>query len=62
MVDERCVIYDGFSGTTKHSVKWVQITKQFLKLAFADEHHEASCSCSRCENRSQDAGGRQLNH
>jgi hypothetical protein len=22
-----------------------------LKLVFAGDHHEASCSCSRCENR-----------
>jgi hypothetical protein len=44
-------MYDGFSDTGKHSVKWVQITKEFLKLAFAGSHYEASCLCSRCENR-----------
>jgi hypothetical protein len=26
-------------------------TKDFLKLAFAGGHREASCPCSRCENR-----------
>jgi hypothetical protein len=51
MADERRVIYDGFSDTGKHSVEWVQITKEFLKLAFAGGHREASCPCSRCENR-----------
>jgi hypothetical protein len=44
-------MYDGFSGTGKHSVKWVQITKEFLKLAFAGGRCEASCLYSRCENR-----------
>jgi hypothetical protein len=44
-------MYDGFSDTGKHSVEWVQITKEFLKLAFAGSHCEASCLCSRCENR-----------
>jgi hypothetical protein len=42
---------DGFSDTGKHSVEWVQIHKEFLKLAFADGRHEASCPCGRCENR-----------
>jgi hypothetical protein len=44
-------IYDGFSDTGKHSVEWIQITKEFLKLAFAGGHREASCPCNRCENR-----------
>jgi hypothetical protein len=44
-------MYDGFSDTGKHSAKWVRITKEFLKLAFAGSRHEVSCSCSRCENR-----------
>jgi hypothetical protein len=35
----------------KHSVEWVWITKEFLKLAFTDGRREASCLCSRCENR-----------
>jgi hypothetical protein len=43
-------MYDGFSDTGKHSVEWVRIT-EFLKLAFADDHREARCPCSRCENR-----------
>jgi hypothetical protein len=51
MADERWTMYDGFSDTGKHSAKWVRITKEFLKLAFAGGHHEASCPCSRCENR-----------
>jgi hypothetical protein len=42
-------MYDGFSDTGKHSA--VRITKEFLKLAFAGGHREASCLCSRCENR-----------
>jgi hypothetical protein len=51
MADERWAMYDGFSDTGKHSAKWVQITKEFLKLTFAGGHHEASCPCSRCVNR-----------
>jgi hypothetical protein len=42
---------DGFNDTGKHSTEWVRITKEFLKLAFAGGQHEASCPCSRCENR-----------
>jgi hypothetical protein len=51
VADERRAIYDGFSGTNKHSAEWVWITKEFLKLAFAGGHHEASCPCRRCENK-----------
>jgi hypothetical protein len=51
MADERRAMYDGFSDTGKHSAKWVRITKEFLKLAFAGGYCEVSCSCSRCENR-----------
>jgi hypothetical protein len=51
MADERLAIYDRFSDTNKHSAEWVQITKELLKLAFAGGRREASCSCSRCENR-----------
>jgi hypothetical protein len=51
MADERLAMYDGFSDTGKHSAEWVRITKEFLKLAFAGSHCEASYPCSRCENR-----------
>jgi hypothetical protein len=51
MADERWAMYDGFSNTGKHSAEWVRITKEFLNLDFAAGHHEASCLCSRCENR-----------
>jgi hypothetical protein len=50
MDDDLQAMYDGFSDTGKHYVKWVEITKEFLKLAFASGCHEASCLCSRCEN------------
>jgi hypothetical protein len=50
MVDQRRTLYDGFSDTGKHSAEWVQITKEFLKLAFASGRREANCPCSRCEN------------
>jgi hypothetical protein len=36
-------MYDGFSDIGKHSAKWVQITKESLKLAFAGGCREASC-------------------
>jgi hypothetical protein len=52
MADEQRAIYDGFSDIGKHSAEWVRITKEFLKLAFASGHREASCPCSRCENKS----------
>jgi hypothetical protein len=51
MADERRAMYDRFSDTSKHSAEWVQITKEFLMLAFVGGHHEASCPCSRWENR-----------
>jgi hypothetical protein len=51
MAAERRTMYDGFSDTGKHFTEWVWITKEFLKLAFAGGHCEASCSYSRCENR-----------
>jgi hypothetical protein len=51
MADEQRAIYDGFSDTCKHSIEWVQITKEFLKLAFDGGHREASCPYSRCGNR-----------
>jgi hypothetical protein len=44
-------MYGRFSDTSKHSAKWVWITKEFLKLAFAGGRREASCPCSRCENK-----------
>jgi hypothetical protein len=44
-------VSDRFSDTGEHSTKWVWITKEFLKLGFVDGHLEASCLCSRCENR-----------
>jgi hypothetical protein len=51
MVDERRAMYDRFNDTGKHSAEWIQITKEFLKLAFDGGRREASCPCSRCENR-----------
>jgi hypothetical protein len=51
MADERRAMYEGFNDIGKHSAEWVQIVKEFLKLAFACGHHEVSCPCSRCENR-----------
>jgi hypothetical protein len=51
MADERLLMYDGFSDTGKHSTEWVRVTKEFLKLVFTGGHREASCPCSRCENR-----------
>jgi phage terminase large subunit GpA-like protein len=51
MDDKGRAMYDGFSDTGKHSAKWVRITKEFLKLAFAGDRREASWPCNRCENR-----------
>jgi hypothetical protein len=51
MADERQVMYDKFNHIGKHSVQWVWITKEFLKLAFAGSRREASCMCISCENK-----------
>jgi hypothetical protein len=55
-------MYGGFSDTCKHSTEWVQITKELLKLAFAGGHREASCPCSRCENRRMLSGYEMFAH
>jgi hypothetical protein len=44
-------MYDRFSDASKHFTEWVRITKEFLKLAVVGGRREASCPCSRCENR-----------
>jgi hypothetical protein len=44
-------MYDGFNDTGKYSTEWIRITKDFLKLAFAGGHREASCLHRRCEHR-----------
>jgi hypothetical protein len=51
MADERRTMYDEFNEIGKHFAECVRITKEFLKLAFTGGHREASCPCSRCENR-----------
>jgi hypothetical protein len=51
MVDDQCVMYDGFSEKGAHSVKWFEIAKNFLMLAFASDHREAKCPCNRSQNR-----------
>jgi hypothetical protein len=50
MADERRAMHDGFSDTSKQSVKWIWITKEFLKLIFAGGRRETSCTWSRCQN------------
>jgi hypothetical protein len=44
-------MYDGFSDKGAHSTEWFQITKEFLKLAFAGGRREVMCPCNRCYNR-----------
>jgi hypothetical protein len=51
MVDDRRAMYDGFSDKGVHSTEWVWIIKEFLKVAFAGGHHEASYPCSMYENK-----------
>jgi hypothetical protein len=48
MAEDRQVMYDGFSDKGAHSVEWFEVAKNFLKLAFTDDHHEAKCPCNRC--------------
>jgi hypothetical protein len=45
------VMYDEFSDKGAHSVEWFETAKNFLKLAFASDRHEAKCPCNRCQNR-----------
>jgi hypothetical protein len=45
------MMYDGYSDKGVHSAEWFEISKNFLKLAFTSDHHEAKCSCNRCQNR-----------
>jgi hypothetical protein len=51
MADERRAMYVRLSDSDKNSTEWVQITKEFLKLAFIGGNREASCPCSKRENR-----------
>jgi hypothetical protein len=44
-------MYDGFSDKAAHSAEWFEITKNFLKLAFAGDRREVKCPCNRCRNR-----------
>jgi hypothetical protein len=45
------MMYNRFSDKGAHSTKWFEIAKNFLKLAFTGDHHEAKCLCNRCQNR-----------
>jgi hypothetical protein len=44
-------MYDGFSDKGAHSVKWFELAKNFLKLAFVGDRREVKCPCNRCQNR-----------
>jgi hypothetical protein len=51
MVDDRQAMYDRFSDKGAHFVEWFEITKNFLKLAFASDRHEAKYPCNMFQNR-----------
>jgi hypothetical protein len=51
MVDDRRVMYDGFSDKGSYSAKWFEIVKNFLKLAFSGDRCEVKCLCNKCRNR-----------
>jgi hypothetical protein len=51
MVDDQWAMYNGFSDKGAHSAEWFEIAKNFLKLAFASDHHKVKCPCNRCWNR-----------
>jgi hypothetical protein len=51
MADDRRGMYDGFSDKCAHSVEWLEVAKNFLKLAFTGDHCVAKCPCKRCQNR-----------
>jgi hypothetical protein len=42
---------DRFSDKGAHSVKWFEVMKNFLKLAFVADHREVKCPCDKCQNR-----------
>jgi hypothetical protein len=44
-------MYDRFIDKGAHSAEWFVVAKNFLKLAFASDRHEAKCLCNRCRNR-----------
>jgi hypothetical protein len=48
MVEEQQVMYDGFSDKGAYSTEWFEVVKNFLKLAFASDYHEAKCPCNSC--------------
>jgi hypothetical protein len=51
MAKDQWVMYDGFSDKGAHSAEWFEVEKNFWKLAFVGNHHEAKCLCNRCRNR-----------
>jgi hypothetical protein len=51
MAEVQQAMYDGFSDKGAHSIKWFKVAKNFLKLVFAGDRHEAKCPCNRYRNR-----------
>jgi hypothetical protein len=51
MAEDRRAMYDGFNEKGAHSTEWFEIAKNFLKIAFVGDHHEAKCPCNRFQNR-----------
>jgi hypothetical protein len=51
MVDDRWVMYDGFSDKGAYSAEWFEIAKNLLKLAFTGDRHEAKCLCNWYQNK-----------
>jgi hypothetical protein len=41
-------MYDGFSDKGAHSVEWLEVAKNFLKLACTGGHRGEKCPCNRC--------------
>jgi hypothetical protein len=51
MVDDRWVMYNGFSDKGAHSTEWFEIMKNFLNVGFAGDHRKVKCPFNRCPNR-----------
>jgi hypothetical protein len=51
MANDRRTMYDGFSDKGAHSAEWFEIVKNFLKIAFTGDRHEAKCPHNWCQNR-----------
>jgi hypothetical protein len=51
MAEDQRMMYDRFCDKHAHSAEWFEVAKNFLKVVFTGDHHEAKCPYNRCRNR-----------